>query len=110
MDTKTFFCITLGVDGHVIDSITDEFDVDLTDDDVLEAIRHSNEDNHWGAGQYLLTRLYEQIIEQYKNILDEDLFDWDVSSPSYPDFIYDGQRITTRQQLDDIAEQLSDAA
>lgn len=108
MDTNTFFCITLGVDGSVIDNICDEFDVDLTDDDVLEAIRHSDKDNEWGAGQYLLMRLYEQIVEEYDYALDKDKFDWDVSSPSYPDFIYDGQQITTRRQLDALVEQTID--
>lgn len=101
MGTERFVCWCFGIDGSVIDSICEDFDVDLLDEDVrratLSGCRH-----RWGIGQELLTIIFEKIIRMYPE-LDEDKFDYDFSSPSYPDFYYKSERFGTKSALDKIA-------
>lgn len=105
MKTTDFVCMCLGIDGDVIDNICDEFDIDLEDSDVLSAIRFSSEENPWGAAKELLIILFEKIIDDYRDLLDVDKFDFDFSSPSFPCFYYDEEEFSTKEELDNIVKE-----
>ena len=103
METNKFVCMSLGIDGKVIDDLCDEFDVDFDDADVINAMNQlDGSDNHWAPGQYLLEIVYGNIVNSYPE-LDKSKFDYDVSSPSYPSLTYDGMTIETKKQLDELA-------
>ena len=104
MKTTDFVCMCLGIDGDVIDNICDEFDIDLDESDVLSAIRFSSEENSWGAGVELLFILFGRIVKKYSDLLDEEKFDCDFSSPSLPCFYYDEEELSTKEELDKIVE------
>ena len=104
MDTKDFVCFHLGIDGKVIDNICEEFDVDIREEDLCEALREYTTRNTWAVGQSLLISLLGKIIKTYEGVLDADKFDYDFSSPSYPIMYYDEERFTTKKELDAIAK------
>lgn len=104
MKTSDFICSCIGVDSDVIDNICDEFDIDLDESDVLSAIRFSSEENRWGAGVELLFILFGRIVKKYSDLLDEEKFDCDFSSPSFPCFYYDEEEFSTKEELDKIVE------
>lgn len=110
MDTNDFLCCCLGIQGSVIDELCDEFDVDISDDDVYDALNvqgHIESSNAWNIGRELLTIVYRKIMDKYEE-LDRDEFDWDVSSPGDPDFYYKGEKIYNKEQLDDLVEMLEE--
>ena len=107
MTTERFVCSTLGIDGHVIDELCEDFDVDITDEDVFQAIK-DGVSHTWGVGMELLVIVLWKIMELYPE-LEGEKFDYDVSSPSYPVFTYDGHEFHTKRQLDDIAGREEDS-
>lgn len=100
METWEFVCRCLGIDGNVVDKICEEFDIDLSDEEVYQAVESFNRFVHWGVGMALLRILFDKIIESYKDKLDADKFDHDFSSPSYPCMYYDGEEFSTKEELD----------
>lgn len=104
-----FVCSCLNMDGRVIDRITDDFGIDFDEFDVLECLREKSTEELKGVGRELLHKALDKIIEDYPE-LDSDKFEYDFSSPSYPDMYYDGKRFDTKEELDAIVEQLEDAA
>ncbi len=108
METKDFVCRCFGIDSNVIDGLCDDFDVYITDDDVFDAFsvqRRTDSTNAWNIGRELLYIVFRKIVDNYPE-LDEDMFDWDVSSPSCPDFYYGDEHIRNKEDLDRIIEQL----
>ena len=107
MKTNDFVCSALGIYGGVIDRICDNFDIDYSYDDVYEAIncqKFVDDTNAWNIGRFLLIRLLENIKVRFKDELDEDKFDYDVDSPGYPIFYYDGDKINSIDDLYRIVE------
>ena len=104
-----FICSCLFIDGAVIDRITDDFDIDFDEDEVLGVLRNRSEEELKGVGRELLCQVLEKIIALYPE-LDGDKFDYDFSSPSYPDFYYGGLRFETKDELDAIAEEVNEEA
>ena len=103
MNMNDFLCSCLFMDGLVIDRLCDDFDIDFDEEDVMDCLRNRSEEELKGVGRDLLYKVLEKIMENYPE-LDKDKFDYDFSSPSYPDFYYDGQRFETKEGLDEIVE------
>ena len=63
-----------------MDELQDAFDIELEEDDILDALRVVSEQTKPELGNELITRLFDKIIdkaaEEYKNILREK-FDYD---------------------------------
>lgn len=104
MNTERFVCWVLGIDGKVIDRLCDEFDIDLTTDDIQECLEDGI-DRKWGTGMELLMLIYDRIVERYSQQLDSDKFDYDFSSPSYPSFYYNGKTFNTKEGLAKIVKE-----
>ena len=98
-----FICSCFFMDGDVIDKLCDDFDIDFDEEDVMNCLRNKSEEELKGVGCDLLYKVLEKIMENYPE-LGKDKFDYDFSSPSFPDFYYDGQRFETKEELDAIAE------
>ena len=103
MKMNDFICSCFIMDGEVIDRIMDDFDIDCDEEEILDILKNKSEEELKGVGRELLYMVLEKIIEEYPE-LDRNKFDYDFSSPSYPDFYYDGQRFDTKEELDNIAE------
>ena len=101
MTTERFVSLSLGIDGEVIDKLCEEFNIDFSEDDFIECVKNGI-NRHWGVAEELLMLVFHNIIEQYPE-LDEDKFDYDFSSPSFPDFYYNEERFSTKEDLDKIA-------
>ena len=105
MKMNSFVASCLYMDGAVFDEYCDAFDVDMTEEDVHETL-----DRCYGCGDYnafgpeILRCMFEKVIREYRDVLDEGKFDYDFSSPSYPDFYYDGKHINSKADLDEIVE------
>ena len=109
MRTNDFVCSCFGIDGDVIDELCDEFDLDLTDKDVIEAFRFFDQQDPWCVAKNLLMTILEGIIRDYPE-LDRDKFDYDFISPSFPSFYYDEEEFSTKADLDEIVERIEGAA
>jgi len=109
MKMNDFVVSCLFMDGAVFDEYCDAFDVDMTEEDVHETLDrcHGCGDYH-AFGPMILECMFDKVVAEYKDVLDEDKFDYDFSSPSYPDFYYDGEHITCKADLDEIVEKLED--
>ena len=104
MEMTDFVCSCLGIDGEVIDRLCDQFNVDLSEEDVHAAIKDSGDDLT-DTGRMILQTIMEHIVKN-NPLLDAEKFDFDVSSPSYPDFYYDGKPLSSQEDLDDITDEL----
>lgn len=107
MKTNDFICSCFGIDGEVIDEICDNFDIDFSDDDVLEAFNNAPYDDRWGVGKSLLLMLFGKIMDMYSGILDEEKFDYDFTSPSFPSMYYDDVEFSSKEELDNIANSIN---
>lgn len=106
MTTEKFVCVSLGIDGHVLDELCDDFDVDITDDELIQAVKEGVHYT-WGVGMELLMLVFAKIKAKYPE-LEEEKIDCDVSSPSYPSFYYDGHEFHSKRELDAIAGRKED--
>lgn len=102
MNTVNFVCTCMGIDGDVIDKLCDDFDLDIEDNDVYDALKTLNPKDRWAPARHILGVLLDQIIDKYPQ-LDRSKFTSDFSSPSYPDMYYDGERFDSKKELDRIA-------
>lgn len=100
-----FVASCLYMDGEVFDKYCEAFDVDIDDDDVYETLNRCCGDYH-AFGTLILGCMFDKVIEEYKDRLDEEKFDYDFSSPSYPDFYYDGEHIESKDDLEDIIDNI----
>lgn len=103
MKMTDFVCSCLNIDGGVIDRITDSFEIDIDESDVFECIENCS-GNLKDVGRDMLYMVFGKIIEKYEDDLDEDKFDYDFSSPSYPSMYYDKVEFKTKEDLDAIVE------
>jgi len=102
MRTSKFIECCLFTDFDVIDDFLESFDVDMTQDDVNEALERCC-GRYKGFGIIILEIMWGKVIDYYRGVLDANKFDCDCSSPSYPHFYYDGMEITSKGDLDEIA-------
>lgn len=103
MKMNDFVASCLGMDGSVFDDYCDAFGVEITDDDVESAL--SEVCGHWtDFGMVILRVMWDKVIDEFSHILDPNEFDCDFSSPSYPDFLYGGENVYGREDLEKIAE------
>lgn len=107
MKMNDFICSCFFMDGDVIDKLCDDFDIDFDEEDVLGCIANRSEEELKGVGIDLLCKVLDKIIEKYPE-LDKDKFDYDFSSPSFPDFYYNEERFENKEELDEIAEKYED--
>lgn len=107
MEMNDFVASCLGMDGEVFDEYCDAFDVEIDEDDVKEALNMCCGD-YFSFGQTILETMWGKVVSHYSQWLDEDKFDCDCSSPSYPDFYYDGESVKSNEDLDAIVERLND--
>lgn len=105
MKMNDFICSCFGIDDKVIDRLCDDFGVDLDEEDVFKAFSVIGDDGYFTASAFFEEFLYiifEKIIDKYE--LDADKTDYDFSSPSYPDFYYNGVWFTTKEELEKLLE------
>lgn len=100
MTTERFVTLAcLGIDGAVLDSICDEFDVSFLREDVEECIELCR-NNLYCVGVMLMESIMREIAEKYSESTDDyEYFDFDASSPSYPVMVFDGEKFTTADGL-----------
>ncbi len=85
----------------VVDELCEDFDVALSEDDVFTALRNCSND-YRNFGREMLITIWEKVIRDYEDVLDINKFNYDVSSPSYPDFYYDDEIVSCRADLDEL--------
>lgn len=103
-----FMATCFYLDGPVIDQFCEDFDVDIEEEEFLDCIKECCPNNLKFVGRSVLIMLWGKVVDKYKQYLDVEKFDYDVSSPSYPCFYYDGEHITCKEDLDKIEEELED--
>lgn len=103
MEMNKFVASCLYMDGAVFDKYCDAFGVDIDEVDVFEALEQCGKD-YKQFGIIILEKMWKYVVEEYSHLLDEEKFDCDCSSPSYPDFYYDGEHVTSKEDLDAIVE------
>ena len=106
MKARDFIGSLLGI-YDVIDDICDEYDIDLDEDEVYDAFNchgHIGRDNASDVGREIILTLYGKIKEKYSGALDEEKFDYDVSSAGFPCLYYDEEEIRSKEQLERIVE------
>jgi hypothetical protein len=97
----------LGMDGAVFDKYEDAFDVEITDNDVYDALFDcASYGDYSRFGSCILQSMWAKVAEDYNDVLDEEKFECDTSSTSCPDFYYDGKRVDSKKDLDKIVESL----
>ena len=104
MGTEKFICSILGVSGATVDWFCDEFDVDFTDDEFYQILDDLSgdllHDNLYiKVGNVLMQRLWDKVISEYRDRLDEDKFDC-VIDGSVSKFYYDGEIVTSKKDLE----------
>lgn len=116
MKMNDFICSCFGIDDKVIDRLCDDFGVDLDEEDVFKAFSVIGDDRYFTTSAFFmeigkkrlaiaeefLYIIFEKIIDKYE--LDADKTDCDFSSPSYPDFYYNGVWFTTKEELEKLLE------
>ena len=111
MTTQDFICYSvLGIPCQFIDELCEEYDVDFSDDDVKDCLNCCcgslfNQDNFRNVGNMLIQQIFQEIINKYNDVLDEDKFDWYIDGRDSK-LSYDGETIYSRQDI----ERLSDKA
>lgn len=91
---------------NFVDELCDEYNLDFGDDDIEELLdlasgSYTNKNNYQYVGNMLVRKLFQDIIEQYNDVLDEEKFDWYIDG-SDSNLIYDGEVIYNKEQLDAI--------
>lgn len=105
MEMTKFVATCLFMDGKVFDKYCDAFDVDMEGEDIYEALNECGK-NYLNFGIIILEKMWKKVVDKYSHILDEEKFDCDCSSPSYPDFYYDEERVESKDDLDAIVEKV----
>lgn len=106
MSTKDSIAACLMVPTKLIDDHCDEYCVDFSESDVYYMLNCCAGDcfhkHHYrGFGGMLVLLVMREIVDKYTDVLDEDKFDYDING-AYSAIIYDGERIESKQQLDEI--------
>ncbi len=105
MEMTDFMAACFFMDGPIIDKICDDFDIDIEEEEFFEVLQVCQQDYKL-VGREMLRKLFQKIVEQYNGLLDEEKFEFDVSSPSYPNFYYDCNEIKSKSDLDKLVEKL----
>lgn len=101
MEMNEFILKCFGIDAGVLEEFCQEFDLDWDEDEVFECFenvdfKHCN----WEVAQRLLVKTLEKIRDLYEDETDGEVWDYDVSSPSYPCFYYKGLSFYTKEDLE----------
>ena len=109
MNTKDFIaCVVLHIPCKFIDELCDEYYLGFGDNDIDDILNRcsgdsSHESNYESVGNMLVRKLFQDIIEDYNDVLDDDKFDCYINGDnSY--LIYDGKSIHSKKELDAIYE------
>lgn len=103
MKTSDFIsvCLGIGTVDTTIDDICENFDLDISENDVYDALdvfRH----NYEGFGDYLIGNLYQQVINKWvKEGLDKDKFDYYTNGMD-SHLYYDEEEISCNDDLQEI--------
>lgn len=106
METKDFLCCCLGVCSWKVDEITDNFDVDINENEVYDLLSSGLEYSRFGNA--LIRHLYMEIVERAVEELglDEDKFSY-YANGMCSDICYDGEDIYAWGDLEKIAENIN---
>lgn len=113
MNTNDFVsCVVLRIPCEFIDELCDEWSLDFGDDDIKDLLNCCSGDcfheSHYGSvGNMLVRRLFQDIIEKYNDVLDEDKFDFYIDG-SDSKLIYDGETIYRKKELDAIYDKVEE--
>ena len=103
MEMNRFVASCLYMDGEVFDKYCDAFGVDMEEGDIFDALNECNQE-YKQFGVIILEKMWNKVVEEYAPLLDQEKFSCDCSSPSYPDFYYDGENVCSSEDLDAIVE------
>lgn len=102
-ETMEFICNCLVFNDEYIDKLFTDFDVDMDESDVYEAldICHDRQDYKM-FGNLIIRRVFEIVQETYvEKGLNEVLFTWSINNQG-SELCYDGKEIKCKSQLDAI--------
>lgn len=101
MEMNEFILRCFGIDAGVLEDFCQEFDLDWDEDEVFECFKNVDFNHcNWEVAQRLLVKTFEKIRDLYEDETDEDDWDYDVSSPSYPCFYYKEHSFSTKEDLE----------
>jgi hypothetical protein len=98
-----FICNCLVFNDEYIDKLFTEFDVDMEDSDVYEALDSCHDQQNYRMfGNLIIRKIFMIIQDEYvEKGLDEDLFTWSINNQG-SELCYDGKEIKRKSQLDAI--------
>lgn len=105
MTTSDFITYAvLHVPSEFIDDLCDEYDVDFSDDDIIDMLNCCAGDvfhksNFRNVGGMLIKHVFMEIIEKYSDVLDEDKFDYHIDGADSCIY-YNEEIIENKSQLD----------
>lgn len=103
-------CIGVYNQNGYLDQIAENFGVDLDfEDDTLELIRLGMEGNRPRVGDVIADELFRMVIDRaaVELGLDEDKFDYYTNGALDTDIRYDGEYVTSWEELENIANGLN---
>lgn len=113
MNTNDFVsCVVLRIPCEFIDKLCDEYDLDFGDEDIEELLNCCSGDcfheSHYNSvGNMLVRRLFQDIIDKYNDVLDEEKFDYYIDGND-SNLIYDGETIHSKKELDAIYDRVEE--
>ena len=101
MEMNRFVASCLFMDGDVFDECCNNFGIDISEFDVYEALDACNGD-YKNFGIIILEKMWSYVVQKYSIFLDEEKFDCDCTSPSYPSFFYNKKEVYCENDLIEI--------
>ena len=113
MNTNDFVsCAVLRIPCEFVDKLCDEYDLDFGGDDIEDLLNCCSgdcfhESHYESVGNMLLRKLFQDIIDKYNDVLDEEKFDCYIDGND-SHLIYDGETIHSKKELDAIYDKVLD--
>lgn len=100
-------CLGLGMTGRKVDEICDNFGIDISDENIYEALGACPRDDYRSFGNILISDLYAQVVSEWAEQLDEEKFDWYVNGDD-SHLYYDGEEVWSCDDLQEILDKLEE--
>lgn len=106
MSTQSFICYVLGVCSFKIDQICEDFNIDLTQEDIAEALDFNagglfSKETYSNVGNFLIRRLYDKIISLWSDKLIEECFYANIEGGT-SNLYYDDEVVCSSEDLNNI--------
>lgn len=101
-------CLGLGMTGRKVDEICDNFGIDISDENIYEALGVCPRDDYRSFGNLFIHDLYQKIIDEWvEQGLDEEKFDYDCNGDASR-LYYNGETICSCDDLQEILDKLEE--